>query len=73
VTANVKVLLQKFSSILRTRDVKPTPTHRVEHHVHTSSHPPVFAKSCRLDPEKLQIAKAEFKRLKSAGIVSRSE
>jgi hypothetical protein len=30
---------------------------------------PVFAKSYRLDPEKLQIAKAEFKRLESAGII----
>jgi hypothetical protein len=46
--------------------VKPTPTHGVEHHIHTGSHPPVFAKSRRLDPEKLQIAKAEFKRLESA-------
>ncbi len=33
---------------------------------------PVFAKSHHLDPEKLQIAKAEFKRLESAGIVRRS-
>jgi hypothetical protein len=34
--------------------------------------PPVFAKACRLDPEKLEIAKAEFKHLKSAGIVHHS-
>jgi hypothetical protein len=53
--------------------VKLTPNHRVEHHIHTGSHPPVFAKSRRLDPEKLQIAKAEFKRLESAGIVRRSK
>jgi hypothetical protein len=44
----------------------------VEHHIHTGSHPPVFAKSRRLDPEKLQIAKAEFKRLESAGIIRSS-
>ncbi len=44
-----------------------------EHHIHTGSHPPVFAKSPRLDPEKLQIAKAEFKRLESAGIIRRSK
>ncbi len=49
--------------------MKPPPTHGVEHHIHTSSHPPVFAKSRHLDPEKLQIAKAEFKRLESAGII----
>jgi hypothetical protein len=35
--------------------------------------PRVFAKSRRLDPEKLQIAKAEFKRLESAGIIRRSK
>jgi hypothetical protein len=67
VPTDVKILLQKFPSILRTGDVKPTPIHGVEHHIHTGSHPPVFAKSRCLDPEKLEIAKAEFKRLKSAG------
>ncbi len=56
---DVKTLLQKFPSILRTGDVKTTP--------------PVFAKSHCLDPEKLQIAKAEFKRLESAGIISISK
>jgi hypothetical protein len=60
---DVKTLLQKFPSILHTGDVKPTPNHGVEHHINTGSHPPVFAKSCRLDPQKLQIAQAEFKRL----------
>ncbi len=53
--------------------MKPAPNHRVEHHIHTGSHPPIFAKSRHLDPEKLQIAKAEFKRLESAGIVRRSK
>jgi hypothetical protein len=53
VPADVKILLQKFPSILRTGDVKPTQTHGVEHHIHTSSHPPVFAKYGHLDLEKL--------------------
>jgi hypothetical protein len=61
VPTDVKILLQKFPSILCARDVKPTPTHGVEHHIHTSSHPPVFAKSRHLDPEKLQITKAGLK------------
>jgi hypothetical protein len=65
--------MQKFHSILRTGDVKLTPTHGIEHHIHTGSHLPVFAKFRRLNPEKLQIAKAEFKRLDSAGIVHRSK
>jgi hypothetical protein len=56
-------LLQKFPSILCTEDVKPTPTHGVEHHIHTGSHPPVFAKSRRLDPEKLQIGKVQKVRI----------
>jgi hypothetical protein len=46
-----------------------TPTNGVEHHIHTGSHPPVFAKFHHLDPEKLEIAKAEFNRLESSGIV----
>jgi hypothetical protein len=37
---DVKILLQKFLSILRTGDVKPAPNHGVEHHIHTGSHPP---------------------------------
>jgi hypothetical protein len=69
VPADVKTLLQKFPSILCTADVKPTPTYGVEHHIHTGSHPQVFAKYRRLDSEKLQIAKEEFKRLESAGII----
>jgi hypothetical protein len=70
---DVKILMHKFPSILHTGNVKPAPNHGVEHHIHTSSHPPVFAKSRRLDPEKLQIVKAEFKILESAGIVCRSK
>jgi hypothetical protein len=42
VPENVKRLLQKFPSILCTGDVMPTPTHGVEHHIHTSSHPTVL-------------------------------
>jgi hypothetical protein len=69
---DVKILLQKFPSILRTGNVKQTPNHGVKYHIHTpAATPPVFAKSRCLDPEKLQIAKAEFKRLESAGIVRR--
>ncbi len=71
--AGVKILLQKFPSILRSGVKKLTLTQGVEHHIHTGSHPPVIAKSRRLDPEKLQIAKAEFTRLESAGIFRRSK
>jgi hypothetical protein len=73
VPADVKLLLQKHCSILGTTDVMPKPTHGVKHHIHTGSHPPVFAKARRLDPQKLEIAKAEFKKLESAGIIRRSK
>jgi hypothetical protein len=69
VPEDVKLLLRKFPSILRTGDVMPISTHGVEHHIHTGSLPRVFAKSCHQDPEKPKIAKAEFKFLESAGIV----
>jgi hypothetical protein len=70
---DVKTLLQKFASIFRTGNVKLTPYHGVEHHIHTGSHPPILAKSHRFNPEKLKIAKAEFKRFESAGIICRSK
>jgi hypothetical protein len=53
VPEDMKRLLKKFLSILRTGDVMPTPTHGMEHHIHTGSHLPVFAKFCCLDSEKL--------------------
>jgi hypothetical protein len=59
--------------VLHTGDVLPTPSQGVEHHIHTGSHPPSFAKARCLNPEKLEIAKAEFKRLESAGIVRHSK
>jgi hypothetical protein len=55
---NVKRLPHNFSSILCTGDVMPTPIHGVEHHIHPGNHP--LAKSRQMDPEKLEIAKAEF-------------
>ncbi len=42
--ADVKCLLQKFSSMFRTGDVVPNPSHGVENHIHTGGHPPIFAK-----------------------------
>jgi hypothetical protein len=48
-------------------------TYGVEHHIHTINHPPVFAKARRLDPQKLEIGKAEFKKLEFAGIIHHSK
>jgi hypothetical protein len=69
----VKNLLQKFPSILRTVDVKRHLTIGSSITSILIATPPIFAKSRRLDPEKLQIAKAEFKRLESTGIIRRSK
>ena len=71
--ADVRLLLEKYLTILRTGDVVPKPTHGLEHYIHTGGHPPVFAKARRLEPAKLEIAKKEFQKLESAGIIRRSE
>jgi hypothetical protein len=68
---DVKILLQNSPLFCARGDVKLTPNQGVKHHIHTGSLPPIFAKF--LDPEKLRIAKAEFKRLESAGLVCRSK
>jgi hypothetical protein len=61
VTADVQALLQKFSAILRTGDVKPTQTHAVERHIHTGSHPlfsqnpaGLIQKSCKSPKQNLK-------------------
>jgi hypothetical protein len=70
----MKRLLQKFHSILSMDDLMPTPTHGVEHtFTWAANNLPVFAKSHRLDPGKLEIAKAEFKRLEFSSIFCRSK
>ena len=43
--------------------------HGVFHDLPTAPGPPVFAKACRLDPEKLASTKAEFLKMEKAGIV----
>jgi hypothetical protein len=64
------ILTLDFSSFLPTRamTIRPPPSA-----VAIGQHRPVFAKSRHLDLEKLEIAKAELKRLESASIVRRSK
>ena len=50
----------------------PHPKHEVQHVIETTSRP-VFARSRRLDPVKLQTAKEEFCKLELAGIIHRSD
>ena len=44
----------------------------MHHHLQTNPGPPVFVKSRRLDPEKLENARLEFAEMEKAGIVRRS-
>ena len=46
-----------------------TPKHGVFHDLPTDSGPPVFAKACHLDPEKLGSTKAEFLKMEKEVIV----
>jgi hypothetical protein len=68
-------MLAKFPTILHPSDVVHNPIHGVEHHIQTGGQPtppPHLAKTHRLDPDQLEITKAEFKRLESACIIRRS-
>jgi hypothetical protein len=64
----VRTLLAALPSIVGDSIGTPRPRHGVRHFVETSGWP-IFAKACRLDPDKLKIAKAEFRSLEAAGIV----
>jgi hypothetical protein len=61
VPADVKILLQNYPSILRTGDVKPTPTHGVEHHIHTGSHPQFLQNPIALIRKNLRLPKRNSK------------
>ena len=64
-------LLQKYPDVVSTGITHPHPLHGISHSIETTGRP-VFAKACRLDPEKLQCAKKEFQELEAAGIIRRS-
>ena len=67
----VSKLLNSFPNTVRIPTTTTQPLHRVEHTIETSGRP-VFAKARRLDPEKLHIAKTEFRELVKAGFIRRS-
>lgn len=66
-----ELLLKKYSDILTPSFDSDSNKHGVEHHIVTTG-PPVHAHARRLDPEKLEAAKAEFKRMEQMGIIRRS-
>jgi transposase InsO family protein len=68
----VRDLLAQFPSIIGDGSDTPRPLHGVSHTVETIGRP-IFAKSRRLDPEKLRSAETEFRDLERLGIVRRSD
>ena len=70
--SQVEQLLRDFPGLLQSGSGTPHPKHGVEHVIETTGRP-VFAKHRRLDPDKLRIAKEEFRKLELAGIIRRSD
>jgi hypothetical protein len=72
ITPSVRSLLASFPTIVGGGKGKPLPKHKIRHTIETTGRP-VFAKACRLDPDKLCKAEAEFCELDAAGIIRRSD
>ena len=64
-------LLAEFPDITVPKFSQPSTKHGVEHFIATKG-PPVHARTRRLPPDKLAIAKAEFERMQAMGIIRRS-
>ena len=64
-------LLVQVPSLTKPTFSSNTSKHGVEHHMSTAG-PPVHARTRRLDPVKLVIAKAEFENMERLGIIRRS-
>jgi hypothetical protein len=67
----VRNLLAEFPGVVGDGTTTPRPLHGVEHSIETKGRP-LFAKSRRLDPDKLRIAEKEFRALEKMCIVRRS-
>ena len=66
--SQVDKLLQEFLGLINSGNGSPHPKHRVQHIIEITGLP-VFSRSHRLDPDKLQTAKEEFQKLELAGII----
>ena len=64
-------LLAQFPEITTPSFDNPTPKHDVELFILTKG-PPVHARARRLPPDKLRIAKEEFRKMEEMGIIRRS-
>jgi hypothetical protein len=68
----VKELLEEFADVVCASKVLPPVGAEVEHHI-KMTRPPIAARFCHLDAEKLAVAKAEFLQLEKDRIVRRSD
>ena len=69
---DVASLLDEFPAAWNPRTPGKLPEHNVEHVIETEVQP-LYARSHRLDQVKLPLAKTEFQKLESAGIIRRSD
>ena len=67
----ISSLLDEFKDLRGASFSDLKPQHGIQHHIQTTG-PPVHARYRRLDPVKLEAAKAEFRRMEEAGIIRRS-
>ena len=67
-TGPVESLLDQFPDVLLSKFDSVTPAHGVQHVVPTEG-PPVFARPRRLEGDKLAVAKSEFQKMLSMGII----
>ena len=74
VSTNVEdyeLLLSEFPEITVPNFSQPLVKHKVEHYIPTKG-PPVFGRARRLPPDKLKLAKDEFRKMQEMGIIRRS-
>lgn len=65
------MLLSEFPELLRPTFAESSPAHGVFHHIETHG-PPVHAKARRLAPDKLEIARKEFREMERMQIIQKS-
>ena len=65
------ILSQEFADLLVPNFNHATTKHGVELHINTGDSAPVHGKARRLNPQKLDIARAEFKCMEELGIICR--
>ncbi|KAA3679483.1 uncharacterized protein DEA37_0012673 [Paragonimus westermani] len=72
ITSTYASLVEQFPTVFRQPTSLPPVIGATQHHIVTTG-PPVFAKARRLRPDKLSIARAEFKHMLELGIIRPSD